>query len=118
MRLQHFDHRRLAQTPLQLRSNRLHRFHDGKVGESGRREKIFASTEAASLCIKGHGIVPDLSKKPAGVLFIFFIFIDILPAILAKRFSEDHSNGPDMNSKRGRLRVCGFPAHKGEFTDS
>ena len=41
-----------------------HLLHDRKLGESGKREKIFARAEAASLCIKGHGIVLDLPKKP------------------------------------------------------
>jgi hypothetical protein len=44
--------------------NRLHRrLHDRKLGESGKREKIFASAEAASLCVKGYGPVLDLPKK-------------------------------------------------------
>ena len=34
--------------------DRFHRLlHERKLGESGKREKIFASAEAASLCIKG-----------------------------------------------------------------
>jgi hypothetical protein len=53
--------------------------------------------------------VLDLPKNPAqAFFFILFYFIDILPGILAKRVLKDHSNGPDMNSKRGpipRVRV-------------
>jgi len=67
--------------------------HDSKLGESGKREKTFANAEAASLCIKGHDIVLDLPNKPAGVCF----FIDMLPAILAKRVREEMNKWPDMN---------------------
>jgi hypothetical protein len=50
--------------------NRLHGgLHNSKLGESGKREKIFASAEAASFCIKGHGIALDLPKDAAGVRF-------------------------------------------------
>jgi hypothetical protein len=78
--------------------------HDSKLGESGKREKIFASTEGASLCMKGHGIVLDLPKNPAqAFFFIYFYFIDTLPAILAKPVIGGRQQWPDMISNGSRL---------------
>jgi hypothetical protein len=54
--------------------------HVSKLGESGKREKTFASAAGASLSIKGHGIVLDPPKSHTDPFFI-----GTLPATLAKQ---------------------------------
>jgi hypothetical protein len=61
---------------VEAQDSRLHRrLHVSKLGESGKREKIFASAAGASLSIKGHGIVLDLSKTPRRRSFLLFFIL-------------------------------------------
>jgi len=57
--------------------------------KSAEREKIFASGEAASACIKATALCLISEKSAAGVRF----FIDVPSAFLAKRVLEENSNG-------------------------
>jgi hypothetical protein len=86
--------------------NRLdRRLHDSKLGELGKREKVFASAEAASLR-KATASWLIFQKSPAGVGF----FVDTLLAILAKRVCEEMNKWPDMNfleERPPRVRVYG-----------
>jgi hypothetical protein len=43
--------------------------HDSKLGQAGKREKIFASTKAASLRIKGHVAGLDFAKRAKALFF-------------------------------------------------
>jgi hypothetical protein len=104
--------------------------HDGKVGESGKREKIFASVHApfrtkslelrviaAALdCIRFFHEKPWHGRnfpRSADVCFV----IDAPSAFLAKLFLKEINKWLDMISGEADSAGAGLPAHRGGFTN-
>ena len=68
---------------------RLHRrLHDSKLGEAEKREKVFARAEAASCALKAKALCLIFQNPHRRRSFL----IDMIPAILAQRFSSRDVN--------------------------